>query len=198
MLRLQSLLSKGRPLAQLAQVVWSASKQGKIGFVHDGVPKFKHDAVPKFKRFEYDLSRTSSMARFAPAVSPQADGTAGNRNWMPWKPLVFVIAVGASSLGNTVKTEGSDSGDTDAEDGDEDEMDEEQDEGMSERDRRALLKQEVPIPMDPLAWCTKLHLEHRFTQAEICEAHNVAPRTLKRYFGREMLSPACCSLPRLD
>ena len=169
MQRLRSLLSKGPPLAQLAQVVWSASKQVKIGCVHD--------VIPKFKRFECDLSRTSSM---------------------PWKPVVFVIAVGAASLGNTVKTEGSDSGDTDSEDGYEDEMDEEQDEDMAERDRRALLKQEVPIPMDPAAWCAKLHLEHRFTQAEVCEAHNLARRTLQRYFDREMLSPACCSLPRFD
>lgn len=71
MQRLRSLLSKAPPLAQLAHVVWSASKQVKLGFVPQ--------VVPKFKRFEYDL-RTSSLARFAPAVSSLAGG--GKHEWV--------------------------------------------------------------------------------------------------------------------
>ena len=104
-----------------------------------------------------------------------------------WKLLSFVIAAGSLSLGNIARAEGSDVEGTDAEDADEDEDEDkdadendDDDKSMSARDRRAWLKQEVPIPMDPLAWCVKLHLEHGFTQVEICDAHNVSARTLTR------------------
>ncbi len=58
--------------------------------------------------------------------------------------------------------------------------DEEQAVAMSARDRKALLTMDVLIPNDAITWHVNLHLEHGFTQVEICKVHKVAPSTLLR------------------